>query len=331
MIIETAAEGAVATPLEEPTITVTVASKRMDGDAVAVLTLRPVNGEPLPRWTPGSHIDVVLTPEITRQYSLCGAPGDRDTWQIAVLHEPPPLGRGGSAHVHDSLEVGAQLEVRGPRNHFELKEAAQYLFIAGGIGITPLRPMIDQLAASGAQWRLVYGGRSLSTMALRAELAQYGDRVSYVPRDEMDRFDLDELLGSPVEGGLVYCCGPGSLLDAVEEKCSMWAPGALQVERFTPRASNRSTRDEVFVVELAQSGLTLAVPPHKSILEILEDNGISMLSSCRSGVCGTCETDVLEGTPEHRDAVLTPEEREANETMMVCVSRCSGGRLLLDL
>lgn len=317
--------------VEETTVAVTVASKRMDGDSVAVLTLRAVDGGPLPPWTPGSHIDVVLTPKLTRQYSLCGDPNDPYVWQIGVLREPEPRGRGGSAYIHDSLEVGAEIQVRGPRNHFPLKEAAEYLLIAGGIGITPIKAMIDQLEASGAKWRLFYGGRTLSTMALRAELAQHGDRVNYVPEDTAGFIDLDGLLGAPVEGALVYCCGPGPLLDAVEGRCGAWPSGSLQIERFTPQASDRATHGEPFEVELAQSSMTLTVPPHKSILEVLEDNGISMLSSCRSGVCGTCETDVLEGTPEHRDAVLTPEEREANETMMVCVSRCAGKRLVLDL
>ncbi|WP_300590556.1 PDR/VanB family oxidoreductase [Microbacterium sp.] len=317
--------------VEETTIPVVVASKHMDGDSVAVLTLRRPDGNPFPAWTPGAHIDVIVTPALTRQYSLCGDPADQDVWQIAVLREPPPRGRGGSQYIHDSLELGAQIQVRGPRNHFALKDAEQYLFIAGGIGITPLKPMIDQVAAAGAKWNLVYGGRSLSTMALRADLARYGDHVTYVPEDELGRIDLDSLLGAPVEGALVYCCGPGPLLDAVENKCSVWWPGSLQPERFTPRDSDRSAHNEVFEVELAQSGLTLTVPPHKSILEILEDNGIPVLSSCRSGVCGTCETDVLEGTPEHRDSFLTAEERESNATMMVCVSRCAGRRLLLDV
>ncbi|WP_375401056.1 PDR/VanB family oxidoreductase [uncultured Amnibacterium sp.] len=331
MVDDPVRERAAVAPLGEATMQLVIASKRADGDAVVVLTLRGIDDEPLPTWSPGAHIDVVLTPEITRQYSLCGDPDDASTWQIAVLRESPSRGRGGSEYIHESLQVGSRVEVRGPRNNFALQDADQYLFIAGGIGITPLKPMIDRVAAIGANWSLAYVGRSLSTMALRAELAQYGDRVRCVPSDEMGRLDLDELLGSPVEDCLVYCCGPDSLLDAVEQKCSSWPAGSLQVERFTPRTADPTAHDEAFEVELAASGRTLTVPPEKSILQTLEDNGIFVLSSCRAGICGTCETTVLEGTPQHRDSVLTPEERAANETMMVCISRCAGRRLLLDL
>lgn len=308
-----------------------IAGKRMDGDTVVVLTLQGMKGERLPAWSPGAHIDLILTPELTRQYSLCGDPADEYEWKIAALREPPPGGRGGSEYIHESLKVGTHVEVRGPRNHFALKEAEEYLFIAGGIGIAPLRPMIDHVDAAGAKWRLVYVGRSLSTMALRTELARYEDHVRYVPSDIAGRLDLEELLGSPVEDCVVYCCGPHALLEAVEDRCKTWPPGSLETERFTPGVVDPRADDTAFEIELAQSGRTLSVPAQKAVLEVLEDNGISMLSSCRSGICGTCETAVLEGTPDHRDSVLTPEERVANKSMMVCVSRCAGRRLVLDL
>ncbi len=315
----------------EATVPVVVAGKHRDGDAVAVLTLRRADHGPLPAWEPGAHIDVLLTNGLTRQYSLCGDPDDHDGWRIAVLREPAPRGRGGSAYVHDFLDVGTRLEVRGPRNHFPLRDADSYLFLAGGIGITPLLPMIRTVAARGADWRLAYGGRARSTMAFRAELERYGDRVRFFAEDEAGRLDLDRLLGTPVPGRQVYCCGPASLLDAVEKKCAGWDPGALHMERFAPGALAPASPDEGFEVRLAQSGLSLSVPPDRSILDVLEENGITLLSSCRAGVCGTCETAVLDGAPEHRDSVLTPEERQANASMMVCVSRCSGGGLVLDL
>lgn len=320
----------LVTPVDDTTIRVVVVDRITQGD-VLVTTLRAADGAQLPAWTPGAHIDVIVTPEITRQYSLCGDPGDLEVWRIAVKREAPPLGRGGSEHIHAQWTVGSELDVRVPRNHFPLQDADDYLFIAGGIGITAIRPMIAEVEAAGKQWRLVYCGRSLSTMALVDELAEYGDRVTFLPDDEETRLDLGALLDDPVEGRLVYFCGPEGLLRAVQERMTQWPIDALHFERFTPVAGAPEEDAVAFEIELAQSGMSLTVPPHKSILEVLEENGVSLLSSCRAGVCGTCETTVLEGVPEHRDSVLTAEERAANETMMVCVSRCAGRRLMLDL
>ncbi|WP_188679742.1 PDR/VanB family oxidoreductase [Subtercola lobariae] len=317
-------------PADDTILSMVVSGRRRDGDAL-VVTLRPVDDRPLPPWEPGAHIDVLITPEITRQYSLCGHPADSATWQIAVKHQPPPRGRGGSDHVHANWEVGTRVEVREPRNNFPVRDADDYLFIAGGIGITALKPMIDSVEAAGKKWSLAYCGRSLSTMALRDELAEYGDRVRFFPSDEQSRVDLGELLDTPVEGRLVYFCGPESLLEAVQERSAAWPPGTLQFERFTPQTHTLDEDAVSFEIELAESGLSLTVPPHKTILEVLEENGVTLLSSCRAGVCGTCETTVLEGIPDHRDSVLTDEERASNETMMVCVSRCIGRRLVLDI
>jgi len=290
-------------------IEVTVTAKDSVADGVVALTL---DGPSLPEWTPGAHIDLELRPDLVRQYSLCGSQGD-PSWRIAVLREP--AGRGGSAYVHDSLAVGDRVRVSLPRNTFPLEPASRYLFIAGGIGITPIVPMIAAVAASGADWQLRYGGRSAASMAFLPELAAYGDRVCARP-------DLIDLSG--MDGAEVYCCGPEPLLAAVEERCD---PARLHVERFTPRPVSGSEFD----VELAQSGLTLTVPADRSILSTLLDAGVQVLSSCQEGTCGTCETEVLAGTPEHHDSLLTDEERAAGETMMICVSRSAGGRLVLDL
>ncbi|MDQ0380715.1 PDR/VanB family oxidoreductase [Amycolatopsis thermophila] len=297
-------------------------------DGVVRLTLRPPDGRPLPEWEPGAHLDLLLGENLVRQYSLCGDPADRSVLQIAVLREPH--GRGGSAHVHDRLAPGDRVRVRGPRNHFRLVPSAEYLFIAGGIGITPIVPMIARAEAGGAAWRLVYGGRTRSSMAFRAELrARYGDRVEIRPQDETGPLDLDALLGKPREGVAVYCCGPEPLLAAVEQRCAAWPPGSLHVERFSPRADEGEWTS--FEVELAASGRTVTVPADKSILEAVEDAGVPVLFSCQEGTCGTCETPVLDGVPDHRDSLLTDEERAANDTMMICVSRSCGPRLVLDL
>ncbi|WP_328642046.1 PDR/VanB family oxidoreductase [Streptomyces canus] len=294
-------------------------------DGVLALTLRHPLGEQLPQWEPGAHIDVVLGPGLERQYSLCGDPADRTSWRIAVLREP--VGRGGSAHVHEQLGQGDKVRVRGPRNHFALRPAPRYRFIAGGIGITPILPMLAAAEAEGAEWTLLYGGRTRESMAFTEELSRYGDRVTVAPQDETGLLDLPSVLDGVPEGTLVYCCGPGPLLDAVEERCPA---GLLHVERFTPKEQPAAENTE-FEVELAQTGTTVTVAPDVSVLDAVRASGVEVLFSCTEGTCGTCETDVLDGTPDHRDSVLTDEEREAGETMMICVSRCRGKKLVLDL
>jgi ferredoxin-NADP reductase len=231
------------------------------------------------------------------------------------------------------MNVGDAVAIRGPRNHFPLLAADRYVFIAGGIGITPILPMLEAATDAGADWQLYYGGRSRESMAFVGELAQYGDRVTLWPDDTRGLLPLDEILASPSEGVLIYCCGPEGLLTATERQCAAWPPGALHVERFAakPQPEAAAGGDSAFEVSCQRSGVTVTVPPGKSIIEVLEENGVSVLSSCLEGVCGTCETAVLSGTPDHRDSLLTQEEREANEYMMICVGRALSDRLELDL
>ncbi|WP_329332576.1 PDR/VanB family oxidoreductase [Streptomyces sp. NBC_00663] len=302
-----------------------VSDRAFAADGVIALTLSHPLGEPLPVWEPGAHVDVVLGPGLERQYSLCGDPSDRTAWRIAVLREPD--GRGGSALVHEQLGQGDKVRVRGPRNHFALRPAARYRFIAGGIGITPILPMLAAAEAAGAEWTLLYGGRTRRSMAFTEELSRYGDRVTVAPQDETGLLDLPSVLDAVPEGTLVYCCGPGPLLDAVEARCPA---GCLHMERFTPKEQQGGKNTE-FEVELARSGATVTVPADVSVLDAVRAAGVEVLFSCTEGTCGTCETDVLDGTPDHRDSVLTDEEQEAGETMMICVSRCRGRRLVLDL
>ncbi|BCJ48245.1 ferredoxin [Actinoplanes ianthinogenes] len=286
---------------------------------VVALDLRHPDGAELPGWAPGAHVDLHLREGLTRQYSLCGDPADRTTWRIAVRLRP--RGRGGSRHVHDLLSANDQVEVSGPRNHFALRPAPRYLFIAGGIGITPILPMLA--AAADAAWELHYAGRGAATMPFRQDLLRYGDQVTFYPDGGLD---LDALAGAHAPDTLVYCCGPESLLLAAEAR---WPGPNLHVERFTPR-DDRKVRTG-FDIELTRTGRTLSVPDDRSILEVLEDNGVDVLSSCREGTCGTCETTVLAGRVDHRDSLLTPAERDAHDTMFVCVSRAAGDRLVLDL
>ncbi|MFF5290133.1 PDR/VanB family oxidoreductase [Paractinoplanes globisporus] len=294
-------------------------------DGVVALTLAREDGRDLPEWTPGAHIDLILGEGLVRQYSLCGRTGDRARWRIAVLAVPE--GRGGSVRVH-SLAAGETVRVRGPRNHFPVVASRRYLFLAGGIGITPLLPMIREVAAAGADWELYYGGRSRASMAFTRELA--GDRVHLVPEDSHGRLDLDAILGVPRPGTLVYACGPEGMLAAVEQRCATWPPGSLHLERFTPRAVTGDPGHS-FEVVLAHSGRTLPVHPERSIFETIRAAGVSVLGSCLEGICGTCETEVIDGEIDHRDSVLDDEERASNEVMMICVSRCKGSRLTLAL
>jgi len=308
---------------------VRVEAKHAASDGVVELTLREVSDHPFPRWTPGAHIDLMLGEAPTRQYSLCGDPADHHLWRLGVLRDPN--GRGSSLYVHDQLHVGDTIRVRGPRNNFELVDSPRYLFIAGGIGITPILAMINAAEAAGAEWRLVYGGRQHASMAFLDELALHGNRVTVWPQDEKGLIDLDAVLGTPQDDTLVYCCGPEPLLAAVEDRCASWPPRSLHVERFSAKPLTEPARTVAFEVVLAQSELTLPVPPDRSILDVVEEAGVGVLSSCAEGTCGTCETPVLDGIPDHRDSVLDDDEKAANDCMMICVSRACTARLVLDL
>jgi ferredoxin-NADP reductase len=279
----------------------------------------------------GSHINISVTidgqPE-TRSYSLVGEASSRGL-RIAVRRAEDS--RGGSRYMW-SLQPGARLDITTPASLLAVDWARQnYCLIAGGIGITPILAMIRSAEAAGAEWRLVYGGRQRSSMAFLDELAAYGDRVTMWPQDEKGFIDLAGLLGTPQPDTKVYCCGPEPLLNAVEQRCTAWPKGSLHVERFVAKPLTEPVLHEAIEVHLAQSNLTLTIPPDTSILTAVEEAGIGVLSSCGEGTCGTCETPVLEGVPDHRDSVLDQEAREANDCMMICVSRACTPRLVLDI
>jgi ferredoxin-NADP reductase len=310
----------------EADIDAVVLSVETVADQVVLLTLGAQDGAELPAWAPGAHIDLVLGEDLVRQYSLCGDPADRGQYQVAVLLEPES--RGGSVAVH-RLKAGDPVTLRGPRNHFALRPSTRYVFIAGGIGITPILPMIAEAEARGADWTLHYGGRSATSMAFTDLLAKYGDRVTLVPQDEQGLLDLASILGTPAGGTLVYCCGPEALLSAVESGCERWPVNSLHLERFTALEVDTSD-DTAFELVLERSGKTLTVEADQTVLEVMRRAGIHVLSSCQEGTCGTCEQMVIEGDVDHRDSVLDDEEKAANDCMMVCVSRCRGPRLVLD-
>lgn len=320
------------TAASESTLTLIVTAREDLADGVVGLTLEDSRGGELPAWAPGAHLDLVLTDTIVRQYSLCSDPADRRRWKIGVLLQPES--RGGSTHIHHELHRGSAVLARGPRNLFTLQPAQRYQFIAGGIGITPIIAMIQTVEAQGADWHLLYGGRRRSSMAFLDQLKGYGEKVTVWPEDDCGLMDLNAVLGTPRTNTLVYSCGPENMLTAVERACAPWPPGSLHTERFTADAGASSAADDAsapFEVVCQRSALTVTISPGDSILEVLRAKGVNVLSSCMSGICGTCETPVLEGQPDHRDSVLAEEDRAAGDCMMICVSRSRSPRLVLDI
>jgi ferredoxin-NADP reductase len=301
-----------------------VRRRSTQAEGVVVLDLSRPQGEVLPRWEPGAHIDLLLTDSLTRQYSLCGDSGDPGVWRVGVLRDPNS--RGGSQYVHDNLDEGVTVRVRGPRNHFPLVDAPRYRFIAGGIGITPILAMLEEVQRASTDWTLLYGGRTRGSMAFVDDLAErYPDRVTVWPQDERGLLDLASVLKDPADDTLVYSCGPEGLLTAVEQNCAHWPAGALHIERFAakaPTADQAAKALERFEVVCHRTGVTL---------EVTEEADVPTMASCYEGVCGTCEARVLEGIPDHRDSVLSEAEKEAGEVMLPCVSRSRTERLVLDL
>lgn len=306
-----------------------VRTRREIAQGVVELILAAPDGSDLPEWEPGAHIDLVLDDGLIRQYSLCGDPEDRTSYRVAVLREPE--GRGGSQRIHDELQPGVGVTVKGPRNHFPFHDSPRYIFIAGGIGVTPMLPMVKAADRTGADWKLVYGGRTDASMSYLDEFEPWADRVTFWPEDRHGRIDLDSLLGTPQSDTLVYCCGPEPLLTAIEERCATWPRGSLNLERFSAAVGADDEVNTSFEVELRQTGATLRVGEDQSILDVVTEAGVYVPTSCTEGTCGSCETMVLEGVPDHRDVVLSPEEQDSCEMMMICVSRCKTGRLVLDL
>lgn len=325
-------------------LTLTVVARTVVADDVVALDLARADGGELPAWEPGAHIEVDLPGGLRRQFSLCSSPSMRDTWRIAVLREEH--GRGGSVVVHDRIAVGDTVAVGLPRNNFVSTDAAPWsadwgsgtadvLFVAGGIGITPILPMVRAAQGAGVSWRLLYLGRSSGSMAFCGELEEFGSRVQLHPRDTHGPLALSAELDDLCEPDTtVFACGPERMLAEVQRWWDARAPrqdaGArLHVEEFTPVEAVREG-DTAFEVEIAD-GTVVEVGANESILAAMSRCGIPALNSCQEGNCGTCETFILEGVAEHRDHVLSEEEREAGESMMICVSRARTPRLVLDL
>jgi ferredoxin-NADP reductase len=312
--------------------TLRVHQKTWEAEGVTSLTLVDPAGTELPTWEPGSHLSLRLPGGLAREYSLCSDPADASRWCVAVLRTPDS--RGGSRLVHEGLPVGAVLEVDGPRHHFGIDaDASRHVLVAGGIGITPIIAMVRELHARGADWQLLYAGRSRATMAFLDEIAGLPPgRVTVHADDEAAGGfpDLPGLLGTLEPSATAYACGPESLMQACAE--ALPDPGQLRIERFkAPEPVVTGEDDEAFDVVLNSTGERVRVDADVSILEALETAGLDVPSSCTEGICGTCEVGVLAGDIDHRDFLFTDEEHAAGKSMAICVSRCRSPELILDL
>jgi len=300
-----------------------------EANEIISLTVEDPNGRKLPRWTPGSHLEVLIG-DFVRKYSLCGAQEDPYRFQIAVLEDL--LGRGGSSYIHAHAKAGMLIGINGPKNNFRLDETAvHYTLIAGGIGITPIIAMADRLKRIGRSYEIHYAGRSIENMAFISRLQRdHGNCLHLYPTKGGRRLDLRTCLDAVIPGGKVYACGPERLLNRLSSLTKDWPENVLHVEHFSSDSSRLNPANEVgFDVELRDSGLTIHVPPDKTILQALRNAGVDVQSDCEEGLCGTCEVKLIEGDVDHRDKVLTRSERRENSRMMTCCSRALSGKIVL--
>jgi phthalate 4,5-dioxygenase reductase subunit len=309
-----------------------VSRKSQIADDITLFELRSPSGGVLPAFTPGSHITVATPSGQKRRYSLCNDSGERDRYVIAVKLEKS--GRGGPLSLTTKIGEGDILIVENPANEFEMSasEPNSYIFIAGGIGITPIRAMVRHLIGRGkTNFRLYYFTRTPSTMAFREEFSGpdlAGQVVLHHDNGDPDRaYDLWPVLEER-RGAQLYCCGPRGLMDAVRDMTGHWPDSAVHFEDFVGGTATRPD-DTSFGVTLAKSGKSYQVAAGVSILDTLRRKGYALASSCESGTCGTCRTRYLEGEPDHRDLVLS--DREKRSEIMICVSRAISAELVLDL
>ncbi|OZF03650.1 MULTISPECIES: PDR/VanB family oxidoreductase [Nocardiaceae] len=294
------------------------------GDQQVVrLEFESPSGEELPAWAPGMHLDFVLPSGRRRQYSLCGDPSDAHAYTVAVRFIPD--GGGGSAEMH-ALEIGTPVTVTGPRNGFPFVADGRAVFVAGGIGITAILPMVRAARATGMDWYLEYRGRSRESLPFLDEILALDDDRVNVRTDDVDGIASGSELLDRVAGGAVYCCGPPPMIDAVRAAVDGTDATHLYFERFSPPPVRNGVE---FEVQLVDSGDVITVGAEQTALQAIREVRPSVAYSCQQGFCGTCRTRVLVGTPEHRETRLTPEEQESE--MLICVSRAAGGRIVLDL
>lgn len=313
-------------------LTVLVADVRAEAKDVITLELRAITGGELPAFSPGAHLDLHLPNGLVRNYSLTNDWRERNRYVVGVGRSADS--RGGSSFIHSSIRAGLQIKISAPRNNFPLDEAsASFLFIAGGIGVTPIMAMVRWCVANNKPWRLIYAARSRQRTAFYEELCALGaDRVQFHFDDEAGQvLDVAKAIASWNDGESIYCCGPAPLMEAVKALTEDLPSGTARYEWFTVPESDEPQESNSFTVRLERSNVEFDVPERKSILEVLEEHGFELPFSCREGLCGTCVTNVCSGDPDHRDYVLSDEERESGKMMTICCSRSKSPVLTLDL
>lgn len=310
------------------TLKARLAAIRYAAEGIHLYEFAPVDGAAFPPFSAGAHVDLHLPNGLVRQYSLCNAQDETHRYVVGIKRDP--ASRGGSRFVHDQLRVGTVLQLGAPRNHFALhEEAAHTVLIAGGIGVTPIACMARRLRALGASFEVHYSVRKRDEAAFLDVLAGANLHLHVDAEHGNAPMALGQIVaGAPQEAHL-YCCGPGPMLDAFEAAAAGRPAGHVHLERFA--AAQPAAADGGFTVQLARSGRSIRIRPGCTILDALREEGISVQASCEQGICGSCETRVLSGRPDHRDSLLSDEEKQSNKVMMVC---CSGSRddvLVLDL
>jgi len=313
-----------------PVMPLRVTRNQRIADGIHLFEFRDPSGQPLPPFTAGAHIAIRVPNGALRKYSLCNDPAERDRYLVAVKREAN--GRGGSISLIDGVKAGDDMAVTAPVNDFGLPPRAQdFVFIAGGIGITPMMAMIRQVLAEGKRFRLYYLSRSAEGSAFVDELSapEFRDRVTiHFDQGDLARsFDLRPVLAERRNREHLYCCGPRPLMEAVREMTAHWSPTAVHFEAFSDADTHKPT-DRPFNVTLARSGAVLDVPVGRTIMEVMRDHGLEVPSSCETGTCGTCRTKLLAGDADHRDLVLTEAER--GDAIMICVSRARGDAITID-
>ena len=323
--------------MSSPTLNALVHTMRYEAEGIVSVEFRPASAEvDFPAFEAGSHIDLHLPNGLVRSYSLCNPASDRQRYVVGVANDRKS--RGGSRYVHQQLRVGMTLPISAPRNNFHLEEGAERsVLVAGGIGVTPIWCMLQRLVAIGKPVEMIYCARTRKEAAFcdAIEALARENEVALTWHFDADKGappDLATMLAGKSQSSHFYCCGPAPMLDAFEKHCEQLGYAHAHVERFAAAHVEAPSATEAYVVECAKSGKSVEVPPGKSILDSLIEAGLNPDHSCKEGVCGACETQVLEaGEIEHRDGILTKLERQSNKTMMICVSRCKRGPLVLDI